>query len=597
MQHKAKKLTQQFTAYLTALVLVAGYPVSAMAETQEPTTPVAEVAQTAPLETAAPTVPVAEPQKPEPVYTFNEATGRWDSDNWRYNPATGVYERPPAPIVIEPPVETKATDETTKSVDTNVTAENNLNSNATSGNSTVAENTAGGSASTGDAAAIATMLNVVNSSVTTGNNQKVATFTQDIMGDVKGDIVLYPMLLKAMLEAQAGGDAGSTIDVKNNFQLDNNVDLTAKSGDANVNNNTSAGDATTGSATAVANVVNILNSMIATQESFIGTINIYGNLEGDILIAPDFIPQMIANNKDITSSNAQLSTKDSTDIVNNISAVAESGAAAVLANTVAGSATTGNADTGVVIFNLTGHEIVAKNSLLVFVNVLGKWVGVIVDAPAGATSALIGNGVTKNEAYAPDLKVNSESKHGITNTISVDAKSGDATVSGNTMAGGATTGSAVALANIANISGSQFGVSDWFGVLFINVFQNWYGDFGNDTPYGNTEEPSREVPTGPVQFIPTQEASNPPASQRAYSEPRVKINTQSLRTNNTATTLTTVTPTAAQPVADVMEVLGDAAAKDAEKVFDTGYDFRLFIVAGSLLAVGLSLLGLKRLFG
>jgi len=581
-----KKVTRKIIAYLTALILAAGYPIAAMADTQEPTTPPVETTQQAPVETPASPAP-SEP--PKLTYTYNENTGRWDSEKWQYNPTTGTYETPPAPVIIEPPADTTKTDDT-KSSETNVTAENNLNSDATSGDSTVAENTAGGNATTGDAAAMATMLNVVNSAVTTGNNQKVASFTQDIMGDVKGDIVLYPMLLKAMLEAQAGGDNNSSIDVKNNFQLDNNVDLTAKSGDANVTKNTSAGNATTGSATAVANVVNILNSMIATQQSFIGTINIYGNLEGDILIAPDFIPQMITNNKEDESSKTQLSTKDTTNIVNNISAVAESGAAAVLGNTSAGNATTGKADTGVVIFNLTGHEIIAKNSLLVFVNVLGKWVGVIVDAPAGATSALIGNGVTKNETYTPDLKVNSESNHGITNTISVDAKSGDATVSGNTMAGGATTGSAVALANIANISGSQFGVSDWFGVLFINVFQNWFGDFGNDTPYGNEEVPV-EQPTGPIQFIPKEETVNAPASPRLSRSSLVRVVTQTLQAGYATGTLTTVTTPL--PVEEAMETLGKAVSNDT---FDTGFDMRLFIVAGSLLAVGLSLLGLKRLF-
>lgn len=580
--HSLKRITRQILAYFTALVLVAGYPLSAMADTQEPTTPPATTTEQV----------TAEPVAPQIDYTYNQDTQRWESDEWQYNPTSGTYQAPPTPVVIEPPVEKISTEET-KSVETTVTAENNLTSGATSGDSAVANNTAGGSAITGDAAAMATLLNLVNSSVTTGTNQKVASFTQDIMGDVKGDIVLYPLLLKAMLEAEVGGQNSSAIDVKNNFQLDTTVDLAANSGNAKVTENTSAGDARTGSATAVANVVNILNSMIAAQQSFIGTINIYGNLEGDILIAPDFIPQMLASNKDNDSSKTQLSTKDTTNIINNISAVAESGAAAVLGNTAAGNAATGEADTGVVIFNLTGHEIVAKNSLLVFVNVLGKWVGVIIDAPVGATSALIGNGVTKSQAYTPDLTVNAASNHGITNTISVGAKSGDATVSSNTTAGDATTGAAKALANIANISGSQFGISDWFGVLFINVFQNWYGDFGNDTPYGNAENPSTgplievRVPTGPIQFIPKEETVKT-SILSVNSDPVVYyVNTQSSQPINE----TTVPET---PASDEMATLGKSTTSN--NPFDTGFDFRIFIVAGSLLAFGLSMLGLKRLF-
>jgi hypothetical protein len=580
--HSITRVTRRFLAYFISLVLAAGYPLAAMADTQDPTTP--DTSQQAPADP---------PAAPQPTYTFNPVTGHWDSDQWQFNPATGTYEappKPPAPTVITPatpdPSSDSSTDQT-KSADTNVTADNNLASDATSGDSTVASNNTAGNATTGDAAAVANLLNVVNSSVTSGDNQKVASFTQDIMGDVKGDIILYPMLLKAMIEAQAGTDSSTTINAKDNLQLNNNVDLTAKSGNATVANNTSAGDATTGSAAAVANVVNILNSMIATQQSFIGTINIYGNLEGDILIAPDFIPQMIANNKEADSSNTQLSTQDSTNIVNNISAVAKSGAAAVTGNTTAGDATTGLANTGVVIFNLTGHEIVAKNSLLVFVNVLGKWVGVIVDAPAGATAALLGNDVTTNNQYAPDLTVNSESTHGITNTIAVNAQSGDAVVSGNTMAGGATTGSAVALANVANLSNSQFGISDWFGVLFINVFQNWYGSFGIDTLYGNDPTaPIQQAPSGPIQFVPSNEVVKP-AKAYINSSSFASINTQSSQTNDGATT---------SSVDDTMATLGKSTINPNDIPLTPGFDFRLIIVAGSILAVGLSLLGLKKLF-
>src|SRR5690606_11627566 len=118
----------------------------------------------------------------------------------------------------------------------------------------------------------------------------------------------------------------------------------------------------------------------------------------------DFIPQMLASNGGGGTS-TQLSAQDTTTIVNNISAVAESGAASVFGNTNGGDATSGNAESNVVIFNVTGRQIVAENSMLVFVNVLGKWVGMIVDAPAGATAAMIGSGVQSNQAALPDLTV------------------------------------------------------------------------------------------------------------------------------------------------------------------------------------------------
>lgn len=586
--HKVLTNVRKGMLYIFAFVLAAGYPMTAMADTQEPTTDTS-------TQTPAPTdTSTTKKEEPKLTYKYDEASQKWNSEKWQYNPQTGTYEKPPAPVVIEPNTPSDTTTQSTdKNIDTTVQVDNKVTSDATSGNSTVSGNTTAGSAATGDAAAVANLINVVNSTVGTGNNQKVATFTQDILGDVKGDIVLYPMLLKAMLEAKALENNDTSINASTNLGVNNDVNLIAKSGDASVTKNTTGGDATTGSATAVANVVNILNSMIAAQDSFIGTINIYGNLEGDILIAPDFIPQMLANNStNATGGDTKISTQDTTTIVNNISAVAESGAAEVFGNTNAGNATSGDASSNVVIFNVTGHEVIAKNSLLVFVNVLGKWVGMIVDAPQGATAAMIGNGVTKNTTYAPDLTVEADTTHGITNTIAVTAQSGDATVAQNTTGGSATSGQARALANVANVSGSQFGVSDWFGVLFINVFQNWYGDFGFDTPYGNTDTTEPPKPEGPVQFIPK--------------------TTQTKKQNNVRLTVvdsrTVQSEDSTVKVQRVQSVLADTSAIEevgentqTEKVQTSdnaetpSYDFRLIIIAGSIFVIGASALGLRRL--
>ncbi len=130
------------------------------------------------------------------------------------------------------------------------------------------------------------------------------------------------------------------------------------------------------------------------------------------------------------------------------------------------------------------HCIVGANSLLVFVNVLGKWVGVIMDAPVGATSAALGSGITNDQTLPTNADLTSITKGQITNNINVRAASGDAEVSNNTTGGNATTGNATASVNLLNIMNSSFSLSDWFGVLFINVFGTWNGSFGKDTSAG-----------------------------------------------------------------------------------------------------------------
>jgi hypothetical protein len=91
---------------------------------------------------------------------------------------------------------------------------------------------------------------------------------------------------------------------------------------------------------------------------------------------------------------------------------------------------------------------------------------------------------------ASDTDVNSTSNLGINNNVKLRANSGDASVTENTRAGNATSGNATASANIANIANSTLSFSNWFGILFINVFGNWQGSFGIDTAAGGVKSDS-----------------------------------------------------------------------------------------------------------
>lgn len=590
---KAVDVARKSLLYMSALVLVAGYPTAAMATSEE---------------TATGTETSIVEQNTNEETTPQEGLGQGQTSDEQPQTNEGPQsEQTPELIIVEPEssslttessesednneIEEEVEQSTEKTVDTEVDVNHNVNSDATSGDALISNNTTAGSALSGDATAVANIINAVNSSVGTGENQKVATFTKDVMGDVKGDIILYPLLLKAIIEQQAQANGTTEINASTDFNVNNNVNVNAQSGDATVKNNRDAGDATTGSATAMANVVNILNSMIATQESFIGTINIYGSLEGDILIAPDFIPQMLANNGGGDGSSTQLSNHDTTTIVNNINAVAESGAASVFGNRDAGSATTGDAESNVVIFNVTGRNIVAENSMLVFVNVLGRWVGMIVDAPQGATAAMIGNGVVSSES-APDLTLESSSKHGITNTINVTAGSGDATVANNTTGGNATSGNAKAMANVANVSNSSLSLAGWFGVLFINITGDWFGSFAIDTEYGNKpdEEPAPQ-PTGPVQFVP--EEAKPIENVRA-SAARVVVDSRFI--SSTAPVVEVNTDVQAETIdegePEKAEVLGDTDENIADA--EDQNEYTVLLVAGALLVVGASIYIVRR---
>jgi hypothetical protein len=388
---------------------------------------------------------------------------------------------------------------------TNATVNNGITAVAQTGNATVIGNTSAGNATSGNSIDQANIINLLQSSSSAlGNGQQVKTFTANINGDVNGDLLFDPSSIGNLQNASGTTDLSNklTVNTTTNAQLNNTIDLNAASGAATVSGNTSGGNATTGSAQAIANVMNYINSAVTSGQSFIGTININGNLNGDILLPANLIDQLIASN--VPTVNVNIPAPGSTNtnnttiandvavnntnnqgINNSVSSSANSGQATVSGNTAAGNATSGGAMTNVTAFNLTGSTVIGQNDILVFVNVLGKWVGMIVNAPAGSTAASLGGGITRNTSVTNAATLNNTANESINNNIKVAAKSGDATVSGNTKGGNATTGKAETAVNLLNIEGSTLDLTNWFGILFINVFGTWHGSFGVNTSAGD----------------------------------------------------------------------------------------------------------------
>lgn len=481
--------------------------------------------------------PATKQSKPKsaPEYSYNPATGHWDTTQYVYDPAAKAYvpqtvsvDTPPdgANIVSDDsqtqPTSTQAQalGQATNNPDTvnnpngssstvnsdtqnhgifdlfyNAVISNNLDSTAHTGDAIVAMNTLAGNAVSGSASAIANIVNLLQSSWDTASSA-FTTFVSNLFGNVVGDLFLDPNQA-ANVDSNTTND--TTINVSGNSAINNTIDLDASSGNAAVTQNTTGGDATSGNATAVANLVNAINSSIAAHQSFLGVLNIFGNLNGDILMPPELLQSLMAanavgnlNTSQITNTSVLANFNNNETITNNIDASATSGNATVDNNTSAGNAVTGDAGTNVTVLNLTGRQVVGKDALLVFVNVLGKWVGMIVNAPAGSTSAALGN-ITQNTDNS--LAIDANNNQSITNNITARATTGDATVSDNTRAGNATSGNANTAVNLLNISDSQFSLSDWFGVLFINVFGTWNGSFGIDTAAGTIASPNTSVAT------------------------------------------------------------------------------------------------------
>jgi hypothetical protein len=459
------------------------------------------------------------------TYSYNPSTGMWDTTQWAYSATTGTYvpnvvavTTVPNNAVVTSPEPAATADTNNASAGTplttstnasdgaydnfyNAAISNNINSTAQTGDTLVMGNTTGGSSTSGNATDLADVINLLQSTAGLGTSG-LNTFVANVNGDVNGDLLIDPRLLQSTTNPNA---VATNVEVNNatNGQINNNVALTAGSGDATVADNTTGGDATSGNADAVANIVNLIDSAISSNQSFLGVVNIYGNLTGNILVPSDLLNSLLATNSATsatpTNATTTVNNTDNSAINNDVTTTAQTGQASVTGNTSAGDATSGNAATNVTVFNLTGSQIVASNSLLVFVNVLGQWVGFIMNAPAGTTAAALGGGVTSDTTGVAtgNTTANNNSNEAINNDVNVGSQSGNATVANNTTAGNATSGNATSSVNLLNIDDSSLSLSNWFGILFINVFGNWFGSLesSNDAPATNSNIGSTDTTT------------------------------------------------------------------------------------------------------
>ncbi len=427
--------------------------------------------------------------------------------------------------------------------------QNNLNSTAVTGDASVSGNTTGGSATSGPAQVMANLFNLINSAYSWASGG-LSTFVANLMGSQNGNVLLQPSTATGgggclgclptssgtvASNTGTGPNSTNTIDANNNNGLtvnsqqsgtiNNNVNALAQSGNAGVTGNTTGGNATSGNATVDVNIMNLINSAIGAGQSFFGVVNIFGSLTGDILFPQGFLDSIAstggtcsicstssgpttASNSNTgpgslntiganSTNNTNISSADTSAINNNLNTAAQSGSANVSGNTTGGSATTGSATTNSNVFNFAG-DLSSDNAVLVLVNVLGTWVGAILNMPStgGSQAALLTGGPStlSNSNTGPsstntidanntnNTNISSANTNTINNNINAGAISGNADVSHNTTGGNATSGDASVATNVANFVGSTINVKHWFGVLVVNVFGDWFGNVGSATP-------------------------------------------------------------------------------------------------------------------
>lgn len=372
----------------------------------------------------------------------------------------------------------------------NIAADNSLqidaDQTAISGDIVVTNNDNLSNLATGDTTNNIDILNVAT------NNQSLAgsvpvIYVNTLYGDVIGNMTIDPASLGMPLPGETLNQSlpnifnTNTLDIAAINVLTNNISQTSNSGSVLAEQNDNIKDIATGEATNQVNVINIANTIVGTGNYFIGMINIFGNLTGNIILPATLIDTLL-NNTGTIYGQSLANISNTSNIYNDVTMTALSGQSTVTNNNNIGSVLSGNTSNTLGVFDYSGQHYFTNNTLLIIVNVMGQWLGLLLGSP-NTTVATISNSTPNNISSTLPLKIKTNTT--ISNSINMSAVSGNVNITSNDNVGNIYTGNATNIARILNISNTVINMSDWFGILFINILGNWHGSVAT---YSVTED-------------------------------------------------------------------------------------------------------------
>jgi hypothetical protein len=436
-----------------------------------------------------------------------------------------------------------------------------LNQGTTTGESSASFNVGDTNLTTGNANTSGTAITSVNT-----NMDGVMVSEFNVIDNHKGDIILSDAALLQNCISGCPGGAGTATNVGNGADTTNNSTSTANTTD-NTNQNNTAGvgnnmtlDAnsgdnkasfngngdttlTTGDANISANSLTFANNNLSGNVTY-AVVNIYGDLEGDIVL-PEFTAwdagangtTATNTNNDASSTNNAIANSANTDntfqnndatIANTLVLDTNTGENDASANT-GGDTTikTGNTNIDANVLNVANSNLDGGTWYLVLVNVAGRWIGRLIGSPEGSTmagsegtefeigsdgaiSASLGavndgNGAgSENNATATSTNTSNTTQNNtanINNTLNLSANTGGNSTSYNT-GGDSTinTGNANIIANLVNFVNNNITGGGRLVVTVINVFGSWLGDFVGPGQTKNVNN-NTQVATGGVQNV------------------------------------------------------------------------------------------------
>jgi len=270
-------------------------------------------------------------------------------------------------------------DDVTIRMENNAHIDNDIYIEATSGGN-AATSTGSAAIKTGDAYAGLNLINIANTNFV---DSEYLLVTLNAFNDVEGDLV-FPSLSNFFESMARGVSSLSTLSIQNQASVENNVDVSADSG-----NNSAQADGgsqiTTGDAHATTNVFNQINTTLAGDRAISILFRVHGTWAGEVFGAPQdllwtgngddgiFLLERsesstgVGGEVDVTASSTAL-------IKNDVSVVALTGDNRIdTADTALIS--TGDAYAGANVVNIANGNVVGRNWILAVINIFGNFTG------------------------------------------------------------------------------------------------------------------------------------------------------------------------------------------------------------------------------
>lgn len=371
---------------------------------------------------------------------------------------------------------------------------NNANVNASTGGNSANQNASEATILTGDALAWANILNFLNTNIV-GSNFEILLL--DILGKENGNLDLNK-LWKEILGKEEGlslvgetNSSGLQILVQNLNQayLENNVYVGANTGRNQANENKNA-KIETGEAAALANVNNFVNTNILGAKFFLGTINILGDFEGNLILPrPEYFLQGGGNS---SANSVVFKNQNEAEVENQLVVAANTGENEENNNGGESLIETGDAQAIANSFSLVNLNIWKNNWFFLLINNLGRWTGKIfgwltpesAEEPLGGTQIFElglgelptgGENLNLEEENLPLVSFQNQNQATVKNNIQTTASTGGNQANENQEEATIKTGNAFALANLFNFINLNIFGGRWFFGL-VNVLGNWSGD-------------------------------------------------------------------------------------------------------------------------